>query len=76
MTIAGTDYWSQNINREAVRNTAVSDEDDIEALIDSAGRSNVFAQAELLGWNTGNPPPKWVWRQIADQILRNRGAAR
>ena len=41
---------------------------DLEAAIDKAGRSRVFSIAADNGWTAGNPPPKWVWWQICEQM--------
>jgi hypothetical protein len=46
----------------------------IEALIDKAGREKVFAAARALGW-TKETPPKWVWQQIAGDIIAGRSHA-
>ncbi len=40
---------------------------ELESLIDRAGRDKVFDRARALGWN-GNAP-KWVWSQIAHEVL-------
>jgi len=44
--------------------------DDLEALIDKAGRSKVFARARQLGWLDGNMPPIWVWRGICYEVMK------
>lgn len=41
---------------------------ELEAAIDRAGRSTVFARARALGWGAGNPPPKHVWYGIVSEI--------
>lgn len=43
---------------------------ELEALIDQAGRDRVFDAALQAGWLSGHPVPKWVWRQIASDIIR------
>lgn len=42
----------------------------LEAMIDRAGREAVFQRAREYGWH--GAPPKWVWRQIADDVKNNR----
>lgn len=42
-------------------------DEEIESLIDKAGRNAVFARARALGWS--GDAPKWVWRQIAQEII-------
>jgi hypothetical protein len=44
----------------------------VEALIDEAGRSAVFARARDLGWTNGMLPPLWVWNQIAVEIIQQK----
>jgi hypothetical protein len=44
-------------------------DDELEALIDKAGRDRVFARAQTYGWSASSSPPKWVWRQIAEEVL-------
>jgi hypothetical protein len=46
---------------------------ELEALIDRAGRSAVYAAASANGWTTWNAPPRWVWRQLAEEIIRRNG---
>lgn len=43
---------------------------ELEQLIDRAGRDKVFAYAQAAGWSIANSPPKWVWAQIAGEIIR------
>jgi hypothetical protein len=40
----------------------------VEALIDAAGRAEVFERARVLGWTYDNPPPLWVWAHIAAEV--------
>jgi hypothetical protein len=40
----------------------------VEAAIDKAGRSEVFALARQNGWTHGNAP-MWVWYQLAHQVI-------
>ena len=40
----------------------------VEAAIERAGRDEVFRMAEQLGWSRSNPPPLWVWGQIAGRV--------
>lgn len=47
----------------------------VEAMISQAGREDVFAEARALGWTTYNPPPLWVWQQIASDVMRRKTAA-
>lgn len=42
----------------------------LEQFIDAAGREAVFDRARSLGWTVDNPPPKWVWGQIAEEVMR------
>lgn len=44
----------------------------IDAIIERAGRREVFARARENGWSIDNPPPKWVWNVIAHEILYQR----
>lgn len=44
---------------------------ELEKLIDQAGRGRVFARAHALGWS-GSVPPKYVWEEIAAEILQER----
>lgn len=46
----------------------------IESLIDAAGRDRVLARAKSLGWGD-DVPPKWVWVEIAQMIMRENTAA-
>lgn len=46
---------------------------ELESLIDRAGRDEVFARASELGW-VGGTPPKWVWREIANEVLAKNDA--
>lgn len=48
---------------------------DLEQMIDLAGRNEVFARARANGWGYV-PPPKWIWRQICIDILREKPRAR
>lgn len=41
--------------------------EDVETLIERAGRQEVFARARQLGW--GNGAPLWVWARIAHEII-------
>lgn len=43
---------------------------ELEALIDKAGRDRVFALAQANGWVRGSIPPRFVWIQICNGILR------
>ena len=64
MAIAELDY------RFTARRPRVNDAQ-VEALIESAGRERVFEHAKRLGWGT-ETPPKWVWQQIALDIVSGR----
>lgn len=41
---------------------------DLEAAIDAAGRSRVFARANAAGWFPPDAPPDFVWWSIVDQL--------
>lgn len=41
---------------------------DLEAAIDSVGRSRVFARANSAGWFPPDTPPDFVWWAIVDFI--------
>jgi len=41
---------------------------DLEAAIDAAGRDAVFARARSYGYTEQNPPEKYVWRQIVEEV--------
>lgn len=43
-------------------------DEELEALIDGAGREAVFARARSYGWSAGSSPPKYVWRQIVEEV--------
>ncbi|MBP7641631.1 MAG: hypothetical protein KA733_12765 [Thauera sp.] len=43
----------------------------VEVLINEAGRDAVFAQAQALGWTAEKTPPLWVWAEIAVGLLRD-----
>lgn len=43
-------------------------DEELERLIDDAGRTAVFERARLLGWSQECPPPAWVWREIAADV--------
>lgn len=48
----------------------------IEALIEEAGRAEVFSRARSLGWSPGEtPPPLWVWATISRDIIAAKPAA-
>jgi len=49
--------------------------EEVEAVIERAGRSEVFLLAEQQGWSPSNPPPLWVWIQIAVQVETRRAEA-
>lgn len=40
----------------------------LEAAIDEVGRTAVFNRAAAYGWGSGNPPPKYVWWQIIEEL--------
>lgn len=40
----------------------------LEAAIDAAGRDAVFARARSYGWSAENPPEKYVWWQIIEEV--------
>ena len=42
---------------------------ELESLIDQAGRYEVFDRAIAAGWTPWNPPPRWVWVQLSNEIL-------
>lgn len=63
MAIADLDY--------RFRPRAGETDESIEALIDKAGREKVMAAARALGWSK-ETPPKWVWQNIANDILAGR----
>ena len=44
----------------------------VEAAIDAAGRDEVFALARVNGWTVANPPPLWVWNQLAAEVRRSK----
>ena len=67
MAIADLTYREFNFNRER--------DNDLEKLITEAGRDEVFAFAAANGWSTANPPEKWVWRQLAHEVLRRKAEA-
>lgn len=46
----------------------MSNDVELEALIDEVGRDKVFERAEAYGWPPGSMPPKWVWWGIAQEI--------
>ena len=42
---------------------------ELERLIDRAGRDQVFAAARALGWGSCDAVPVYVWRQIAAELI-------
>lgn len=44
-------------------------DEELEALIDRAGRERVFTRARTYGWSAGAHPPKWVWQEICLEIM-------
>lgn len=40
----------------------------LEAAIDAAGRDAVFARARSYGWSALNPPEKYVWWQLIEEV--------
>ena len=45
-------------------------DDDLEDLIEVAGRGRVFSLLEATGWKRGDiGVPKWVWRQACHEVL-------
>lgn len=43
---------------------------DLENLIDKAGRNDVFALARSLGWK--GDAPKWVWNSLCYMVIQNK----
>jgi hypothetical protein len=43
--------------------------EELERLIDRAGRDRVFEIANRLGWGPYSAPPIYVWRQIAEGLI-------
>lgn len=70
MTIADTTYREFNVKRAPTQHEGADAE--LEAHIDRAGRDEVLAMASAGGWSSANVPPKWVWRQMADEVLRRK----
>lgn len=48
----------------------------VEAMIDAAGRDEVFARAAEGGWGRSGGAPLWVWAAIANEILAAKAATR
>ncbi len=44
-------------------------DENVEKIIDEAGRARVFQRARELGW-TDDTPPRWVWVQISHELLQ------
>lgn len=44
--------------------------EELEKLIDKAGRDRVFATARYNGWSFYNLPPEWVWKSICYELLQ------
>lgn len=40
----------------------------IERMIEDAGRAEVFAEAERMGWSRYDCAPLWVWGQICCRV--------
>ena len=49
-------------------------DEDLEAAIDRAGRESVFAYVERMGYQRGEPLPKWMWYYAAAEVLRRSEA--
>jgi len=48
---------------------------EIEALIDCAGRDDVFSLMMAQGWTPSVGAPKWVWRIAASKVLERKERA-
>lgn len=51
-------------------------DEELEKIIDEAGRTEVFRRARKLGWHSGQIPPKWVWVSICHDIMHGRPSLR
>ncbi len=47
----------------------------LEALIDRAGREEVFALVRAAGWSSGSTPPKHVWQDACRILLSAQPSA-
>lgn len=47
-------------------------DENVEKIIDEAGRNRVFERAHELGWLPEETPPKWVWVQIAYELIQHQ----
>lgn len=47
-------------------------DEELEKLIDEAGRDKVFARARTLGWRYGDMIEKWMWRQICYEMMSDQ----
>lgn len=45
---------------------------DLEALIDRAGRLDVFALIRAAGWSFASAPPKHVWQDACFAIINSK----
>lgn len=54
----------------------LSIDENLEALIDEAGRDDVFAAVMALGWKPGDDVPRYIWQEMAYRVAeRKRSSA-